>query len=146
MSVADKSVSWSVTSGTDKASVNSNGLVTAICDGTATVTAKSVANPNISKSINIVITGQTTKCTNSIEEVNSSFVIYPNPVKDVLSIKSEHMIIKISIFNTNGSLLKQVDYLGESNVNLDVNQYPKGMYILKLETSEGVGVHKFVKE
>ncbi len=43
----DKNIKWSVESGSDKAAVSKEGIVTAIAEGTATVRVASVANPNL---------------------------------------------------------------------------------------------------
>lgn len=54
----DNSVTWAVTTGATLASVSATGLVTAIANGTVTVTATSVADGTLSDSIDIVITNQ----------------------------------------------------------------------------------------
>jgi len=145
-SISNKSVTWSVVNGSGKASINSSGVVTAECNGTVTVTATSVQVPSVSKSISVVISGQTATCPNSVDDVSTSISVYPNPAKDVVTITSDLKIKKIDLFDLSGILVKQVVYDAESSINLDVNSLPKGMYILKFETSEGVGVHKVVKD
>jgi len=54
----DNSVSWSIQSGSDYASVSATGLVTAISDGTATIKAAANDSSGISATIDIVISGQ----------------------------------------------------------------------------------------
>lgn len=55
---SDQSVTWSITSGPEFATVSGNGLVTAINNGTVTVQATSSIDTNISNTINITITNQ----------------------------------------------------------------------------------------
>lgn len=52
-------VTWSITAGNAFASIDANGLVTAIADGTVTVVATSVADATASDEIDVVITNQT---------------------------------------------------------------------------------------
>lgn len=55
-----KSVTWSISSGNDKASINSSGLVAALANGNATVTATSNDGSGISGSLIITISNQIT--------------------------------------------------------------------------------------
>lgn len=54
----DKSVVWSVESGTGSASITAAGLLSAQTDGTVTVKATSSSNPSISQTLVITITNQ----------------------------------------------------------------------------------------
>ncbi|WP_026990002.1 beta strand repeat-containing protein [Flavobacterium subsaxonicum] len=55
---AVQSVTWSITSGSDLATINSTGLVTALTNGTITVTATSTAN-SVTGTLNITLSNQT---------------------------------------------------------------------------------------
>jgi len=67
--------------------------------------------------------------------------VYPNPVKDVLNIKSESAIQQVEIFSVDGKKLK------ETNQNrIDVSQLPKGVYFIKTMNDKGnVETQKFIK-
>jgi len=54
----DMSVIWTVVNGTGEATINMDGLLTAVADGTVTVTATSVSTPAISGSLEITISNQ----------------------------------------------------------------------------------------
>ncbi|MFB9076265.1 GEVED domain-containing protein [Flavobacterium procerum] len=56
---ATQNVTWSISSGSDFASVSSSGLVTAKADGTATIKVTSVENTALSAEITITISNQT---------------------------------------------------------------------------------------
>jgi len=58
VNATNKNVTWSVNPGTGNASIDANGLLTAVSDGTVTVTATSVDNPTISGNIEITISNQ----------------------------------------------------------------------------------------
>lgn len=58
--------------------------------------------------------------------------VYPNPVKDILNIKTSGTVKSVEIFNTSGSKVKE----GKST-NIDMKQLPAGMYMVKITDSEG---------
>ncbi|TDX84395.1 T9SS type A sorting domain-containing protein [Epilithonimonas xixisoli] len=67
--------------------------------------------------------------------------IYPNPVKNILTIQTEDKLQKVEIFSTTGQLLK-TSFVKETNVaNL-----PKGNYVAKITTDKGVQTEKIIKE
>jgi hypothetical protein len=70
--------------------------------------------------------------------------VYPNPVHDLLTIKSEQQITTIRIINATGRIIT-FDRL--SGNTLDVSSLPNGMYILQLELKDSVMIEKrFVKQ
>ena len=54
----DKSLTWSISDGIDKATVNNSGLVTAVANGTITVKALANDGSGIYGTLQIVITNQ----------------------------------------------------------------------------------------
>lgn len=70
---------------------------------------------------------------------------YPNPVKDILSIENSEneSILNVEIYSTTGKLVIQET----KNFNqISVEHLANGMYILKLNTSNGVINNKFIKQ
>lgn len=59
----DKNVTWAITAGAEFATISAAGVVTAVKDGTVTVTATSVADATLSDTIEIVITNQVVNAT-----------------------------------------------------------------------------------
>ena len=79
-----------------------------------------------------------------IEEVEEgSLAIFPNPVKDVLTINYDKAISQIDVYDVNGKLVKTFTTVG-STVN--VSDLSSGVYMLNLQTEEGLIVKKIVKE
>lgn len=60
----DKSVTWSITNGTDKVRINSSGLVTALADGIVTIKATANDGSGIYNTKEITISNQVTSVTN----------------------------------------------------------------------------------
>ncbi len=74
----------------------------------------------------------------------SNFSVYPNPVNDMVSISNLNNaeITKVLITDINGRVVKEVN----SNVSsVSVGDLNAGIYFLKINTAEGIGTSKFVK-
>ena len=79
-----------------------------------------------------------------IEDVDeSTLAIFPNPVKDVLTINYDKAISQIDVYDVNGKLVKTITTVG-STVN--VSDLSSGVYMLNLQTEDGLVVKKIVKE
>ncbi len=68
--------------------------------------------------------------------------VYPNPVTDILTIKSESTLSKITILDLNGKILltKKTDL---NQINL--SNIETGIYLLKIKTGNKVMIQKLVK-
>ena len=85
-------------------------------------------------------------CNLGTEEVlESQFVIYPNPAKDVLMIYNESMseVTSIKVFDALGRLV-----LEQSNPSnqLDVSNLSSGLLFIQIETDDGSLVKKLIKD
>lgn len=79
------------------------------------------------------------------EFLENNIFIYPNPLKDMLTIRSYDVVLQsISIFDLQGRLLKKYDYF--ENNQLDLSDLAQSFYILQIKTNQGVLVQKLVKE
>ena len=84
-----------------------------------------------------------------IEELKNEaneFVIYPNPVKDILYIKSdsEQQVKSISIFDLSGKEVLRSNIDSSNGVN--VSSLSSGSYIVKIQTSKEIMKYKFIKK
>lgn len=68
--------------------------------------------------------------------------IYPNPTSDILTIKSESKINKVSVADAAGKNI-DVRLNGDS---VDVRHLPTGTYFLSVETKDGLTTEKFIKK
>lgn len=73
-----------------------------------------------------------------------SFGFYPNPTSDDLTIEGEG-ITQVSIIDVSGRLVLRKEVF-EPPHRLDVSGLAKGMYVVEVETEEGNGYTKFLKE
>ena len=82
----------------------------------------------------------------SIEEnkVTQELLVYPNPTNSVLNIDTKgERILSIRIFNISGQLINSE--LNSDNT-IDVSQFNNGMYIIQVETDNGVALSRFIKQ
>jgi len=70
--------------------------------------------------------------------------LYPNPVKDVMLIDHLTENAEVSIYSSDGILMKVI-YLNNTN-EIWVSDLPSGMYILKLQSNKIKGQTKFMKQ
>jgi hypothetical protein len=84
-----------------------------------------------------------TNCGVGIDEEtnNISFSIYPNPASDQITIDSEEMIEGITIFNMFGELVQRV-----TSATFSVENLSNGVYVMNIQTANGVVRSRFIKE
>jgi len=76
--------------------------------------------------------------------INDSFVIYPNPTTDNLTIETPQKAT-IEILNIEGQIIKTINSSGKETT-IDLRNLSSGVYIIKAKTERGVVVKKFIKE
>lgn len=75
------------------------------------------------------------------EITKASFSIYPNPVSDMLKVKSDDKIVSINIFDFSGKLVSS-----KANANeINVSQLTKGNYVVQIVTNQKTYTEKFIK-
>jgi subtilisin-like proprotein convertase family protein len=86
----------------------------------------------------------------SIRDANESgniINVYPNPATNKISItntsKSQGETL-ISIFSINGQLIQRDKFQNNDRFEMDVSQMPKGIYLLRIQSTEGAETQKLV--
>ena len=77
-----------------------------------------------------------------IVEVSNNINIYPNPVKDILIVSGLNSPTTARIYNTNGKLMQTVN-LSVDISEINVSDFPTGVYVLKLQTNKEIVVKRF---
>ncbi|MFC3157318.1 T9SS type A sorting domain-containing protein [Chryseobacterium arachidis] len=119
-------------------------LFTDASDGVNTL----VATGNNGKSQFFISKLAKSVCSQLSVEENASEVgikVYPNPVKDILYVKSQNPIERYEIFSSVGQLVSSNTWK-ISTSSVDVSSLPKGVYYIKLFTAKHNVVEKFVKD
>ncbi len=78
-------------------------------------------------------------------EIDGSVYIFPNPVKEVLQIRSDDKIISITLSGLSGNCIQILNNISENNLMIDTRNLVSGVYILKIETSRGTLIRKLIK-
>ncbi|MPT30122.1 MAG: T9SS type A sorting domain-containing protein [Chryseobacterium sp.] len=80
----------------------------------------------------------------SVSDISKTqFNIFPNPTSNFINIKSNEIIKSVKLYNASGSLIKT------ENANLskiDISTFPKGNYLISIETDSGIETKKIIKE
>ena len=70
------------------------------------------------------------------EILASSYKVYPNPVKDILTIKGDSMS-QIMIYNSLGQLVKSIEGNNDNTVEVNVKGLQNGMYFVNIINDNG---------
>ena len=94
------------------------------------------ANPADLTDLGNVVVGPTTLSSRSFEPIEVQ--VYPNPVSDVLQIKSTSNFSSVELYSLSGRLLVK-----QANAEaIDMRSLSNGMYLLKLTSAEGQSLTK----
>ncbi|MCD1117034.1 T9SS type A sorting domain-containing protein [Chryseobacterium turcicum] len=77
-----------------------------------------------------------------VKMIKNRLSIYPNPTSDVLNIKTDSKINSVSVVDITG---KKVNVKLE-NDKIDVRNLPAGIYLVNIETKDGISTEKFIKK
>ena len=68
------------------------------------------------------------------DALNAAFTVYPNPTNNFLNISSSNISVKnVKLIDVTGKVI----YNNNNAKSIDVRNYSKGLYILKIESNEG---------
>ncbi len=81
----------------------------------------------------------------SVNEVAHSFTLYPNPVKDNLSIRSNSIIESVKIYNVQGALVRSL-ISSSMAINLAMDELDSGIYNLVISSEGELAQHRIVKQ
>lgn len=66
--------------------------------------------------------------------------IYPNPTQDFLKIQCESTLINVQVFALDGRLI-----INTKDSEIDMSSFDNGIYIIQIETNDGIFSEQFVK-
>lgn len=76
---------------------------------------------------------------------SSKINLFPNPTKDRLTIETSNNVeTTLALYSIQGQLLRTKKF--KTQTTLDLNEYPKGVYLLKFESDTEQIVKRFIKE
>ncbi|NPA68375.1 MAG: T9SS type A sorting domain-containing protein [Chlorobi bacterium] len=80
-----------------------------------------------------------------IINAENNFELYPNPVENILKIKTNEKILRIEITDITGKLVKTEGFSGAYN-EINVSDLEPGIYFLNMDTEKGQNILNFIKK
>ena len=71
--------------------------------------------------------------------------MYPNPASNLIRFEGDTPLKEIEVYNAEGKLILKKK-IQNTEGNLDISHFAKGLYLLKINTENGPAEAKFVKE
>ena len=136
---ADRTITWSV-SDESIATVNQNGSVSALANGTVTVTATANDGSGVVGTYEITITGQATGIKPWEAEIAD---VYPNPATEVININSTSKV-KVTISTLSGQVVRSGNVNGTGTFSVAGLQ--KGLYVVLVKSGTKVQSLKLIIE
>lgn len=124
------------------AAINDNDelVLTPLASGTSNIVISFNSNGKTVEKTLVVNATTSTLATAEVKKLE--FSIYPNPVADILTIKTQEKVLNVSLYDASGKLINTEFNNGQINVSM----LPKGMYILKAVTDKAVYQQKLIKK
>ncbi len=76
---------------------------------------------------------------------NGEMVIYPNPAYNKLNVKSLSPVKEIRVFSIAGKIMLTKKVLEKHDIQLDISSLPSGIYLIAVNTENGIKTAKIVK-
>ena len=134
-SVGGTSYSWDFGDGEVSTATSPSHVYTAIGEYTVCLTAtNSCGSTQFCRNLTI-----STLSNNEFSNEDSGFIIYPNPAKDIIKIKSaiqpDNWTVKI--FDISGKLIETKSIL-DTETTIQVDKYASGVYLIQINTNERI--------
>ena len=78
------------------------------------------------------------------ESEENHVVVYPNPTKDMVTIITDNELQSVTVTNLLGQTLSHYPTQGVTQLVIDINPYPSGIYLLKISTKKGTATRRLV--
>lgn len=83
---------------------------------------------------------------NSFNDVDSNFIVYPNPFNSVLNLKGNFTNAKIEIYDFSSKLIFEKSIDNDSDLSLETSNLASGIYFLKIKNVTGKTNFKLFKK
>lgn len=78
------------------------------------------------------------------DQFANQFLIYPNPVRDILHISGGHTIQSVQVFDLSGKLIQT--YQNVQQGKIDVRSIAQGTYLVRIQTNKEIKTVKMIKQ
>ena len=70
--------------------------------------------------------------------------LFPNPATGLVVLESDAPVSRVSVVDATGRCHFNLPFGGEQQVRLDLSQLPAGLYIVRVQTSQGLASHQLL--
>ena len=77
---------------------------------------------------------------------NLEFNIYPNPTADLVNVTTKENIVSYQLYDFTGKLLTEKSKVDKKEVKINLESYPKGIYLLNIKTDKRTYTQKVTKK
>lgn len=140
-SADDKTVTWSLSTGSANATISASGVLTAVANGSVTVVATANDVLGTVDSTTITLTMQSTGLGEITNEVKVN--LYPNPASNQIAIETDKPIDLIEVYTIEGKLVKTEN---TPTKLLNIEDLKAGNYVLKVRHNNSFSIAKFIKQ
>jgi serine protease len=81
----------------------------------------------------------------SIENMEETIFVYPNPVTGILNINSNYKISNVKVLNYIGQIIDNINITG-MKVIINTSSYNSGIYFIQIKTEKGISTQKIIIE
>lgn len=129
-------------SGSEDVSLNidASGLVEANYSAVARVMSNDLENEVVEVPVNLSVTVGVNEM-----GVTEAVAVYPNPANDVINLQGTTTIKRVVLANNLGQVVFQAEVNAET-FQINANDFENGLYIITMETENGVGSQKLIIE
>ena len=80
--------------------------------------------------------------------LSSNFEVYPSPASDIITVSNKNNVSvnSISIVDLNGRVLNQSKYTNQSKVQINISNLSTGIYMMNINTVNGIATKKIIKK
>ncbi len=143
-STVSQDVTWSVESGSTVVSVDANGLVSALANGTAIVRATSVEDNTKYDEIEITVNISSV----GLETLENNILVYPNPATDLVTVSfgQNAASATVQVIDQIGKQVFSGNYSNTASVSIDFSGFSAGIYQLNVQTDTFTITDKILKK
>ncbi len=88
-----------------------------------------------------------TQSSHITEMKGDQFIIFPNPTTGLVELRSEEATIEaVKVYDVRGALVTQKLNITDSNISIDLGKFPKGLYMVNIQTATTNETIRVVKE
>ncbi|WP_084466331.1 T9SS type A sorting domain-containing protein [Kaistella palustris] len=106
--------------------------------------ANNIGSNTVTKPGYITVLADCTTLGTAPEAQKVKMQVYPNPTKNILYIKSDEIILNVELFDLAGKKILEANPK-HMQTQLNIQQIPAGMYLLRMQTAAGMTVSKVIK-